>query len=1091
MNIRNSLLAIAALLSAFSLFAQTTNSSILGSVTDSSRAGIPGATLQLTNTATRVVRSIESSPDGAFRFYPLDAGTYELAVEKNGFRKSVRSRVVVGVADSIKVDFQLEVGDVTTAVTVSSEAPLLQTQETSVGGTITGSELTRLPVNGRNYTRLILLLPGTSDRAKSQTNGTISGTNLYSVNGQRAQDNNYTLDGVENNLFRMNSPGASPPMDSMQEFRVMTGGTSEFGRSAGANVNMVTRSGSRDLHASFYEYFRNDKLDANDFFANREKRGKVPYRQNQYGISFGGPVLLPKLYNGRDRTFWFVNWEGFRSRRGSTALSTTATAAQRDGDFSGQSRLIYDPLTSQAGPNGVAIRQPFAGNRIPSTRIAPAAKYILNTLVPLPNRDGLTQNFLNTEPQSNDRDALVMRFDHIVSNKDMVSFRYLQQWVGSVTPSSFPSYYSEARVDAKNLAATWNHSFSSNSILEFKFGFHDPMVPTVTKNRAVTRAEFLKQTGIKLFQADTPFATVPVINVSGQFNLSASGVASGDHVYQFAPTLSRMMGKHNVRVGITYSRREYFYDGSTPMHGTATFDQKLTELASTANTGHSTASFLLGYPSTIDRGEGSAATRGRQNAYHSFIQDDWRVTPKVTLNLGLRYEINNPPYDITDKVGTLLVSRDGSSGKYTGTLLWGTVNPRPDPVSGRVNEPARTAGFGRSLQTSDWNNFAPRAGLAYQVARNTVIRAGAGMFYNSTFFQELQDKRKFYPYNTSQSFTANTGLLPDLSFSDAGPSYDNTTAIGGWAQNPYNRAPYSVQWNLFVQHQLPAEVVVNAGYVGSSNHRQIGYVPINAAVRPGPEALQSRRLMPEYGDINGGLNDFNSNYHSLQTSAVKRFNNGASFQVNYTWSRAMDYQSSLSETKTQNPYNRAADYSRSSWDLRHVFQFAYVYELPFGRERRFGRGWNRPVDAILGGWAVEGIARFQTGGPVNVTIGQDRANTGTSTQRPDVLRDPNNGPHTAEQWFDTKAFQMPAVYTFGSAGAYLVNSDGRHNFDLSVAKSLRLFEGHALNVRGEFFNLTNSVSMSDPSGSFTAAAFGTVSSATAARQVQLGLRYTF
>lgn len=420
----------------------------------------------------------------------------------------------------------------------------------------------------------------------------------------------------------------------------------------------------------------------------------------------------------------------------------------------------------------------------------------------------------------------------------------------------------------------------------------------------------------------------------------------------------------------------------------------------------------------------------------------------------------------------------------SGRCVW-TATPKPAGTA------ARTGGLGRTLQRNDWNNFAPRIGVAYQIDRHTVVRAGAGIFHNSTFFQELQDKRKFYPYNTSQFFTANTGLTPDLFISDAGPSYNNTTAIGGWAQDPNNRTPYSQQWNFFVQRQLPGEVVVNAGYVGSTNRRQIGYIPINAAVVPGPGAVQARRLMPEYGDINGGLNDFNSNYHGLQTSAVKRFHNGLSFQVNYTWSRSMDYQSSLAETKTQNPYNRAADYSRSSWDLRHVFQFAYVYELPLGRGRRLGGDMHRALDLAIGGWSLEGIARFQTGGPVNVTIGQDRANIGNSTQRPNVVRNPNGGPRTPEQWFDTSAFQMPAIYTFGNAGAFLVNSDGRHNFDLSIAKSFRVVEKHALSLRGEFFNLTNSVSMNDPTGSLTSAAFGRIGGATAARQIQLGLRYSF
>ena len=358
------------------------------------------------------------------------------------------------------------------------------------------------------------------------------------------------------------------------------------------------------------------------------------------------------------------------------------------------------------------------------------------------------------------------------------------------------------------------------------------------------------------------------------------------------------------------------------------------------------------------------------------------------MNLGLRYEFYNAPYDVTDRLGNLLITRDETTGAYKGNLMWATTNPEIDPETGLRNQPAKQLGYGRALMSSDFNNFAPRLGLAYQVTRNTVIRAAAGTYYNSTFVQELQDLRKFWPFTVQQVFVANTGTIPDLSITGSGPSFSNTAAIGGWPQNPNNRTPYSNQWNLTIQQQLLNDLSLEVGYIGSSNRKQVGYTAINSA-RPGPGAIQPRRLLPDFGDLDGGSNRFGSNYNALQTKLTKRFSTGLLFNVNYTWGRSMDDQSSLAEWKTQDPYNLRADYSRSSIDLRHVFNAAYVYDLPFGRGRQFGKGWNSALDWVAGGWSMDGYVRIQTGRAYNVTLGQDRANVGRTYQRPDVASNPN------------------------------------------------------------------------------------------------------
>jgi hypothetical protein len=1073
--------------------AQSTNATLVGDVVDASNAVVSEATVTVKSRGTGISRTVMTNESGSYRVSPLNPGVYDITISKPGFRTQTVENVTLEVAGNVKVDFRLEVGQVTESVNVTAVAPMLQTQDASIGGVVTTQELMRIPVNGRNYTRLILLMPGASDQGSSQSRGAgnLSGTQLISVNGQRRQDNNFTVDGVDNNFMMMNSPGASPPMDSIQEFKVANNTSAEFGRSAGSNINIVIKSGTRDLHGSVYEYFRNDKLDANDFFANRQGSGKVPFRQNQYGVSLGGPVIIPKLYNGRDSTFWFFNWEGFRRRRGSTGISTAPIEAQRLGDFSQQPRPIFDPLTSVPRADGTIVRQQFPGNIIPQNRINPAINLLLDAYVPPPNRPGLTNNLVNTESQRGDRDAINVRADHNFSSSDNVYFRYLRQKAGLVSPEANPTFYNESRFDVHNLVGGWNHVFSPTTVLDVKFGYNNPTNPGLGIGRSLTRIEFLEQAGITMFQPEVISTTRPPNFIAqGEFSVGGGGDITTDNIYQGIANLSLVKGSHSIRFGGNYSRRHFFTNTSNPMNGDAIFDRRLTESADTPNSGHSFATMLLGFPTEIRRGQGNSLTQGRINAPQFYIQDDWRVNNRLTINLGLRYEFQNAPYDITDRLGNLWITRDPSTGVHKGTLLWATTNPEIDPETGLRNQPAKRLDFGRALMQSDYNNFAPRIGLAYQLTQKTVIRAAVGTYYNSTFVQELQDLRKFWPFTVQQVFVANTDLLPDLPITGTGPSFSNTAAIGGWPQNPENRTPYSNQWNFTVQQQILDDLSLEVGYVGSANRKQVGYTAINSA-RPGPGPIQPRRLLPDFGDLDGGANRFGSNYNALQVKLTKRFSSGLLFNMNYTWGRAMDDQSSLAEWKTQDPYNMKADYSRASIDLRHIFNFSYVYDLPFGRGRRFGGNWNRALDAVLGGWAVDGFIRAQTGRPYNVTLGQDRANVGRTYQRPNVSRDPNTGPRTPDQWFDTAAFSLPAPFTFGNAGAFIVEGDGRHNYDISLAKRFYVRENHSLELRGEFFNLTNTVKMGDPNTNFSSTAFGQVTSATDARQIQLALRYQF
>lgn len=1092
-----SVFLFAATLSVASAVAQTTNATIVGDVTDPQGGAIAGATINVKSIATGVSREVLSSEVGTYRVFPLNPGAYTVTATSPGFKTKVQENVVLEIASNVKVDFQLEVGAVSETVEVKANAVVLQTQDASIGGTVTSTVLEKMPVNGRNYTRLILMMPGTSDQGGSQSNGTFSGTQMISVNGQRRQDNNFTVDGVDNNFMMMNSPGGSPPMDAIQEFRVLNNTSAEFGRSAGANVNIAVKSGTHDLHGSAYEYLRNDKFDANDFFANRQGTGKVPFRQNQYGFTLGGPVIIPKLYNGHNKTFWFASWEGYRRRRGGTNIMTTPIQDQRNGDFSQQSRAIYDPFSSTVLPDGSLNRSPFAGNRIPANRINPGIKTAIDLLMPLPNQSGLSNNYVNTQGLSNDRDIWNLRGDHTFGAHDSVFVRWTHQNVGEINPSSNPNIITNQRFDVRNIAGGWNHIFGATSVLEAKFGYNNPWLPGGTVNPGIPRGTYIDKTGIKMFQRDVLFDPVPGLNAVGEFSFGPGGQITGDHIYQSIVNFSKVVSQHNIKTGFTYNWRQFFTNTSNPMNGGADFDQTMTNLAANSrNTGHSYASMLLGVPSTIRRGQGNTTTDSRINNLAAYVQDDWRISSKLTLNIGLRYEYTQPAYEMTDRLGNLLVTRDAQTGVYHGELMWAGVNPEPSPYTGKTNEPPRTLGFGRALQQANKRDFAPRFGIAWQVDRKTVVRTAYGIFYNTTFVQELQDKRKFWPYTIQQLISSNTGTIPDLLITDAGPAFSNTSAIGGWPQDPYKRSPYSQQWNFTIQRQLMNDMTVDIGYVGSSNKHQIGYTSVNQVVSPGPGDQGPRRLLAAsglQGNMDGGINQFKGTYHSLRVNADKRFGQGLTFLVNYTWAKSLTDQSSLAEQIAEDEFNRRLDYGRSSIDLRHIFQAAWLYDLPFGKNKRMGAGWSPAVNTLFGGWSVEGILRLQTGAPINVLIGQDQANVGNTRQRPDLLRDPNSGhPRNVDlPWFDTTAFAMPTIYTFGNAAPDVVDADGRQGFDLSLQKEFRIAEKHSLQFRAEFYNMPNHVNMGNPNGTFTSSAFGKVTSATSARQIQFGLRYAF
>ena len=1096
--------ALAILVSAGIAAAQTSNASIVGDVTDPTGAAIPGATITVTNTATGVSREVTTNELGAYRVYPLQPANYEVTASAAGFSTKVQTGVVLQVAAVLKVDFQLEVGEVSESIEVTGTVPMMQTQEASVGGVIETQQLERIPVNNRNYTRLMVLMPGTSDITRSQTRGTVSGTQLISVNGQRSQDNNFTLDGVDNNIMMQNSPGGSPPMDSIQEFRVATNNSAEYGRSAGANVNIAIKSGSRDLHGAAYWYVRNDKFDANPYFNNWEnaKAGnnnleKAPFKQNQFGVAIGGPVHIPKVYEGREKTFWFFNYEGYRFRRTNTYRLDTPPAELRAGNFDGVAN-IFDPLTGRLEGNKI-IRDPFPGNQIPASMISPASKTLVDTLMPMPNQPGLlTRNLIRQDSLKNDRNIITLRMDHTIDSKNNIFGRWLHQKVSQIAPNANPSQFDFNNYDVDNIAFGWNHILSPSSVVEVKYAFNHPRNPNCRDMYdGLTREGVLGSAGVTLFHPTNLCNAVPAFNATGWYGIGGGGgTRIIDNNHQISGTMSKMVGSHSLKWGVNYTRRQMDGQWANPSNGTADFWADPTSSHNVTGSGNAFATFLLGYPNQIQRGPDWPIGLFNQPSYEFFFQDDWRATSKLTINLGLRYEAQPFPYEKDDLLGNLLREYNPQTGETTARLMWAGVNPLTNPETGQKNSPPQQLGYGRNLMQNDWNDFAPRVGLAYQINSKTVIRAGAGVFYNSTFMQETQDLRKFWPYLPQQRLSTNRGVEMDLKITDPGPSLDSTQAIGGWPQEARKRSPYSSQWNLFIQRQLMKDMTLDIGYVGSSNKKQIGYGAWNNAPTPGPGPLAQRRLLASSGftgNLVGGDNMYNSEYNALQLKLNKRFSDGLQLLANYTYSNCMDDASSLADWKMQDQFNRRGDWSPCNYSIRHAFKAGYVFELPFGHDRKFGGDWHPALNGILGGWALEGLVQMQSGAPSHVILGKDWANVGWGNQRPDVVGNPQaNWTRHPDALFDKSAFAWPERYTFGNSGAFVIQDAGRYIFDLSAVKEFRIAERQKLEFRAEFFNLPNTFTLiNSRDHNFSAATFASTRSATSERQVQLALRYTF
>jgi hypothetical protein len=1066
------------------LQAQSDRGRIVGTVRDSTGAILPKVSITATNLGTGFRTRGMSSDSGYYVLPYLPAGTFRITAELTGFKTQVRSRVVLQVAQALRQDITLEIGELSETIDVSPER-ILQSETSTVATVIDNHQVVELPLNGRSFTELTVLVPG----AVPNPNPTFltSGTNV-SVSGTRSENNNFTLDGVNNNETFFKQFAVQPSLDAIHEFVIQTNvASAEYGSGAGSQINVITKSGSEALHASLFEFVRNDVFDARDAFANQ----KPKFRQNQFGATISGPLVIPR-HGLSHNTFFLVNYEGFRFRRDSSIYSTVPTAAMLAGDLSRDvtgkpAAPIYDPLTFRPDPErpGAWIRDPFPQNFIPKNRIDPIASMLAQRFLPEPNLPGQAANLVNSKPGKNNSDQVTIRVDHKINESHTLFGRFSGVDSRALRPGPLPTVDNTLGNYFRNVVLNSTDVLSPSMTFDLKLGYHrnNLRVADSAPGGFAGVSEFLARTGLQGVSVKSQTIPLyPQLNVAGLFSVSQSGFPFPDDTYQAVASLSRIQGKHFLKTGMDVQHRRNMDDGLFSANFTFTKDPT-SDPQSVHGTGQALAAFLLGLPNQAYRNVGDTAALMRSNSYHTYVQDDWKVTQRLTLNLGLRYEYTQWPRHRDNK----LASFDLEAGQF----IWAGRNP----VTGEGPNTIPT------IVPPDRNNFAPRFGLAYLLNSRSTVRGGYGIFYNSNFLWEGQGVRGNWPYAISEALTAlnqaepaspwKTTFTPEL---DVQPG----STVAPSAQHIVdrrNRVGYSQQWNLHVQHELARDLLVEAGYVGTKGTKLSIFLSGNDP-EPGPGDPNLRRPHPSVGSVSLMTAVATSSYHGLQLKMEKRFVQGLGILACYTFSKAMSIGGDGfgMSASPQNSRDLTADRALSAFHRRHNFVMSYVYELPF-RYPSFGRGrWTALAAHLMEGWEINGITTARTGQPINVMIPRDIPNIGSRgyVVRPNLVADPRLPDPSAAAWFNTAAFEEPQPYHFGSAGRNIVIGPGIYNWTFGLFKNIDFNEKqNRIQFRIEAFNLFNKVNLSNPDTSFDSATFGQILAAAPARQVQFGVKYLF
>lgn len=1090
---------VSGLLGATVLWGQLYNASLTGLVTDPSAAVIAEARVIAKNKATNLEYSALTDSSGYYTLPVLPVGLYDVTVEKQGFKKAVAVGVELVVGQRGRLDFRLELGALAESITVEGAAPLLASEEASLGSVVENPRVRNLPLSRRNWDDLLGLVAGVhADRYTEEGGGTAAGrTGGANVHGVRSLQNNFLLDGVDNNSISTNvqeltTQVARPSVDSIQEFKITANAYSaEFGRSPGGAISVTTKSGSNQFRGVVYEFARNRRFDANNWVLNRAGQDKPQHIQNQFGGNLGGPIL-------RDRAFFFFDYEGTRIRKGTTRLGSVPTPNERQGDFSAASgaanRTSYATMIDRVG-DCTGAGMPFPNNQIPARCLDPVAKRILDMLPPpnlVPASGPLNAfNFVRSPSIEDDTDTIATREDVQLSSSHQLffrytwsdRFRYVPGVFGGVLDGTSTSAFGRLFMGGQSAALGVNSALSPRVVNEFRIGWgrnnsrgvQDPF----GKN---TLAEF----GIRGVPEDPSFSGgLPALRIQarGGTQTIPGGAGGGlDHIgspvflpkwqitnqWQWSDVLSLIRGPHQFKFGVDLRMpmRNIYVDIPAP-RGDWTFDGN--------RTGIGVADFLLGYPSAAQLSN-LQPVDARLWMMSYFLQHDWKVTPKLTVNLGLRYDFSTWPYEGGDRMTNV------------------------DPATGTRFTPANSA-FGRSLVRSDKNNWAPRVGFAWQLGPRTVLRSGYGRFFMLFERAGSEDQMGLnLPWvvnnavgapsvnETANNMRVRTGF--NLSLDPAVIEKDpaRLRLVRQRTVNPASVFPTVDKWSFGLQHRLPGDVVLSADYVGTKGThlsvlRNLNQQRFNPDGSPG--GLATVRFA-DLGAVEYRENNGNSIYNGLDLALDKRYSGGLAFGAAYTWSKSLDYAmehlfSGGSSSFMQNAHNLRDQRGRSDFDYRHRLVLHYNYEPPLGRGGSYLR--EGLAAYVLGNWRLSGVTTLRSGRPFTIFYGANNGRVGVPGGLANALADRlGNGNLPTDRriparWFDTVAFAAPPLpRVLGNSGRNVLDGPGLVNFDFSLARSFPYFgEGRSLEFRWEVFNLFNTPQFGLPENNLASGAFGTIS----------------
>ena len=1120
---------------------------LTGRVSDPSGAAVAGATLTLSNVNTNAERATNSTDSGDYAFPSLPPGTYKLKTEHPGFKTSISNDIEIQVQQTVRLDLTLQVGQVNESIEVSAQADLLQAENASIGTVIENKGITELPLNGRQYLNLVALsanvntLASASGQAGSREGGDRASQSI-SAGGQRIMFDYFTLDGVTNTDPDFNTYVVLPSIDAIQEFKVQTGVyPAEFGHQA-SQINVLTKSGGNAYHGALFDFVRNDVFDSIPYAFTSNHPKKSPFKWNDYGFEIDGPVRIPKLFNGRNKLFFMANDEWKAQRQNSQALYTLPTAVEEQGNLSALSATIYDPATG--GTTG-ATKVPFQNNVIPTSRLDPISLKFLNyyAAASLPTANN---NFPFVVSAPVNRDGFTLRMDFVESSKSQWTGRYswgdenqssnglgglgskiltnYEQYLGSNTRTLTPSLVNEARYGYTRL-------FNSIGTLS---AFNNNVVSTL---------------GVPGLQPGLPATWgIPNISLNGDGFSNIGDSTDGPYVIQnnslqFVDNLSWIKGKHTIKFGFEYTRQNFDQVGNQFSRGNFVFQPNATQ-SPTHTGGDAFAEFLLGdlYQSTV--AVAIASANYQRNVEAAFVDDTYKITPKLTFSLGLRYELT-PPWvdqlnnDFTVAIPQLYFAPQAPQSIWPYFVRQGNCTNPYSGLSINWTNPAGTAGtsanpppvcsngkYPDALMNTQYANFAPRLGISWSPDTKTVVRSGFGIFYNQDIGNAVFDMSRNIAARVTQTSGQNGGAVgvPNLFYSNAVPGGSGAVAQ---IPPPYayvdaldHKTSYTMQYLLNVQRELGGNWVVEVGYLGTLSHHLYGFQDANQGIPFGylgngaATPVANRLPFANYGVIQLVQDGANANYNALSVKATRRFGQGLSVISSYTWSKSIDDTSGIrvqgfDTLFPQNSNCISCERGLSSFDVRSRFVTSALYELPVGKGKRLDIT-NPVLNGAIGGWQVGGILTLQSGVPGTLSIGGvDNASTSDGGYDRPISTgiSPYASNRTPSRWLNPAAFVEAAPGFFGNVGRDTITGPGIANIDFEVHKQFKMpySDHHFMQFRLEAFNAINHPNWQMPSlnilsgGAFPGQPgtnahqnFGVVSGTTTSmRQVQLGLKYSF